>query len=295
MTNIASPPAAHTDRVHRRAESSVQERVVVHRVVAPVDEQVLPVHAEPGGLGDVGREDLDVVPGEDRHRRAVLGTDQDGLALPLPQVAVLLDEVVQPRPTGLVVREGDLAGPHLGRDVRQAVLRQDHAGTHVGDVRIPQRDEQHGRVVLTGAVVVLAVEPLVTRHPEGLALHLIDRLTLLGVRRHGGGHALEGAVDLFAEGGEPGARGEREQGDGYEAGDHELGPAPDFRGHDAPFESCKGGNACALEVLAVFYKIILKMSISILEEIWHIRQLPGRCSRHRPGLSCDNSVRTRSP
>ena len=177
-----------------------QQVVVVEGVVRPVDEQVHAVDPEPGRLRHVGGEDLDLVAGVDPDRRAVLAADQDGLALALPQVAVVLDQVVEPGHTGLGVGELDRA-VRTG-DGGQTILGEDERRTDMRDVAGTQRDHQHGAVVLAGSVGVVRVEAGVARDPEGLALDRIDQLAVLVVGRHRCRDALEGTVDLLAEGAE---------------------------------------------------------------------------------------------
>lgn len=176
-----------------------QEVGVVDGVVGPVDQEVLVVHAEPGRLGDVGGEGLDLVAGEHRDRGSVLGSDHDGARLAGPQVAVLLDQVVQPGRSGLGVVQGDRGGTELGGDVVETVLGQYHAGSDVRDVRVADGDQQHAGVAVGRAVAVGAVEGVVAGHPEGCALYPVDQLALLGVGRHGRRHAVEGLVERVAE------------------------------------------------------------------------------------------------
>lgn len=135
----------------------LEQRVVVDRVVGTVNEQVLAVHTEPCGLGHVGREDLDLVAGVDSHRGSVLRADEDGLALALPQVAVELQQVVEPGSARLGVVELDRR-PSAG-DLREAILREDECGTDVADVIVAKRDHQNRRVVLVRAVRVGRIEP----------------------------------------------------------------------------------------------------------------------------------------
>ena len=82
-----------------------QQVVVVDGVIGSIYEQVLTVDAEPGGLGDVGRQDVDAVAGEHRDRLSELGPDHDGLAPPVPQVALGFEQVVDPWRSGVIVGE----------------------------------------------------------------------------------------------------------------------------------------------------------------------------------------------
>lgn len=124
---------------------------------------------------------------------------------------MVLEEVVEPRGAGLVVLEVHRA--LRAGDRLEPVLREDEGGADVTDVRVAQRDHQHGRVRVAGALAVLGVEAGVARHLERLALDGVDERALLGVGGHGGRDAAEGAVELFAEGGETRTRAEHDDGD----------------------------------------------------------------------------------
>ena len=187
-----------------RARLLLEELVVHHGVVGPVDEQRLAVDPEPGALGHVGLQDLDLVAAVDLDRRPVLGADHDGLGRAAPELLEAVPDVVDPGRAGLVVGEPELRGELLG-DVDETVLRQDHGRAHVVDVGVGQRDQQHRRVVVAVPLVVRGVELRVTGDTEARALDLVDRLAVLVVRGHRGPEAVERLVELVGGGAEQSA------------------------------------------------------------------------------------------
>jgi hypothetical protein len=190
----------------------LEQAVVDHRVVGPVDEQRLAVDPEPRRLGHIGAQDLDFVPAVDLDGRPVLGADHDGLGGAAPELLEPVPDVVDPRGPGLVVGEPELLRELRG-DVDEAVLGQDHGGSDVVDVGVGQRDQQHRRVVVAVPFVVRGVELRVTGDAEARSLDLVDRLAVLVVRGHRGLEAVEGLVELVGGGAEHSAAG---QGNGDE-------------------------------------------------------------------------------
>lgn len=194
----------------------VEEVGVVHGVVGAVDEQPLAVETEHRRLRHSRSDDLHLAGGVDRDRLAVLRTDEQRLGLALPEVAVVLPEVVEPRRT--LLGAGDVDRRVGTGDRSYAVLRPQHRGTHVADVRVADRD-QHDVAGDLGDRAVRAGrrggEPFVQADLDRLPVHLVDEFTGLVVGSDGSGDTVPRPIEVLEAHGAGRARGQSES-----EGDH---------------------------------------------------------------------------
>ncbi len=198
----------------RRLLGRVQETVVDHGVVGAVDEQCLAVDPEPRRARHRGAQRLDVVAAVDLDRRAVLGADHDGLGGAVPVAAEVVAQVVEPGRARFVVAEPELRR-QLRRDVDQPVLGQDHGRADVLDMRVAQADQQDLGILVAFAVCC-GVELRVAGDVEALAFDLVDRLSVLVVRRHGGRETVERLIERVLASAATGQQADDERQDGRE-------------------------------------------------------------------------------
>jgi hypothetical protein len=153
--------------------------VVVHRVVGTVDDQHFAVDVETSRLRDVRREDFYLIAGVDGKGNIELTANQDGLALPGPQISIPLDEVVQPGRARLLVVDLDLAWTRHGGE---SLLGRNQRRADMADVTVADTDEQHRRVAVRCAVRRLRVERRVTRDAHRRPLYGVNHQTVRGER-----------------------------------------------------------------------------------------------------------------